>query len=82
MCDGAGLTPKLNVGKTNSGNIISSPFVTTRQLLRYRDDFTVIDIRDESERENKENQEYIKGIKYIAMGKLLASGMFIKLYYF
>eukprot|EP01084_Bolivina_argentea_P103157 184803_1 len=72
MCDGAGLTPSLNAANGQSRGAVFAPFVTVRQLLRFSDNFTVIDIREESERKNDDEKEYIKNIQFIPMGKMLS----------
>lgn len=75
MCDGSGLTPSLSSGSGKAIGGASSPSITRRQLLRFIDDFTVIDIREDAERKDDEEKEYIKNIQFIPMGKVL-SGAF------
>eukprot|EP00483_Globobulimina_turgida_P011842 UN11864 len=77
MCDGSGLTPHLSVSSgKGSGCFGSAPSITCRQLLRFIDDFTVIDIREEAEVKNDDEKEHIKNVVFIPMGKVL-SGVFL-----
>ena len=48
--------------------------ITRRQLLRFIDDFTVIDIREDAERKDDEEKEYIKNLQFIPTGKVLGGG--------
>eukprot|EP01084_Bolivina_argentea_P118231 209814_1 len=73
MCDGTGLTPKLSQSSGNGIASVAAPSITCRQLLRFIDDFTVIDIREDSERKSDDEKEYIKNLHFIPMGKVLSA---------
>eukprot|EP01083_Nonionella_stella_P187533 689290_1 len=72
MCDGSGLTPKLNAsgGSMRAGN---APFITPRQLVNFLEDFVVIDVREKEEIEVKSDEPTIKNMVAIPMGKMLSS---------
>jgi len=73
-CDGTGLNPQLSGGSTSKIFGSSSPSITRRQLLRYIDEFTVIDIREDVEvKADNEEKDYVANLRYIAMGRVLSS---------
>lgn len=79
LCDGTGLTASLQTKGTNvsTSSVSTTAFqITRRQLLRYVNDFTIIDIREADEK-NKDEQKYVEHIVHIPMGKLM-SNSFIK----